>query len=165
MLVFSNIFKVLFQSSRFIYWTVFICSPLLEFVDCNFCQIICCLYVLTVIAFYHQKEKKKTLWPLLSPWLFHLLKLQLEELKPANPFHHIHWELCKCCLPTVQQAEWLAGWFLFARVSCVISEDMYLLAYNAVDSDQILMWLMKLYFSTKLDIDVLSIFLEVCFIP
>lgn len=73
------------------------------------------------------------------------------------------------CLLTVQQAEWLAGWFLFARVSCVISEDMYLLGYNAVDSyknsGQILMWLMKLYFFTKLDIDVLSIFLEVCFIP
>lgn len=77
--------------------------------------------------------------------------------------------MCQCCLLTVQQAEWLAEWFLFARVNDDISEGMYLLGYNAADSytdsGQILMWLMKMYFFTILDVDVLSIFLEVCFIP
>lgn len=100
--------------------------------DCNFwvqLPIICCLYVFTAIASLPPK-KRKSLWPLLSPWIFHLFKLQVEEFKPTNPLHHIHWEVCKCCLLTVKQAEQLAGWFLFAWVSCVISEDLYLPGYT-----------------------------------
>lgn len=39
----------------------------------------------------------------------------------------------KCVIAAaLQQAEWLAGCFLFARVSCVIFEDMYLSGCGAV---------------------------------